>query len=194
MRDGNSITENKGPDAQEDYTPVDPALDDRDDGRSEQQSLDVEDEGTEGPGGGDTMKEALDEFLAALAATAGDKRSADVEGFTPSAFKDLQEAYNAGVRDGRIGLVREIQPAIYAMAVTMETTEPAPAKVSLPDHLAWIRPGARADYHGIINGPVSSPDMEVLEEPYKLGSQLVTRLKGKAGVVNILALSPAGKE
>lgn len=57
---------------------------------------------------------------------------------------------------------------------------------------SWIVPGALADYHARIGGPVTSPSCRILCKPLHLGGQtLVVNIEGVAGFVACAALTPS---
>jgi hypothetical protein len=64
-------------------------------------------------------------------------------------------------------------------------------EATLPRKHAWIKPDAKADYHSIIDGPVTQPNMTVRVEPQIMCGSWVTWLEGKSGCVACDALTPA---
>jgi len=50
--------------------------------------------------------------------------------------------------------------------------------------------GDRVDYHSIIGGPVTIANTAVESEPWDLCGSLVVKIEGKAGGVDIDALTP----
>jgi hypothetical protein len=63
-------------------------------------------------------------------------------------------------------------------------------RLTLPPN--WIRPGARADYHSVIGGPVTKPGLTVVSDPQLLGGHTwVVWLDGVRGCVAIEAITEA---
>jgi hypothetical protein len=56
----------------------------------------------------------------------------------------------------------------------------------------WIKPGMKVDYHEIISGPVTQPNVTVMEGPELLGGHTwVVWLRGISGCVAVAACTPA---
>lgn len=60
----------------------------------------------------------------------------------------------------------------------------------LPD---WIGLGLRVDYHALIGGPVTKPDLEITALQRGASGRWVAWLKGHRGCVACEALSPVGE-
>ena len=57
---------------------------------------------------------------------------------------------------------------------------------------AWMRPGALADFHSRVAGPITHPARLITSEPWRLGSgDWVIKLDGIVGCVSVDAITPA---
>lgn len=58
-----------------------------------------------------------------------------------------------------------------------------------------MKPSDRVDYHGIIGGPVTKPNLVVRCDPYiDCAGQEVVFVSGVSGCVSVKALTPAREE
>ncbi len=57
---------------------------------------------------------------------------------------------------------------------------------------AWIKPGAIANFHSRIGGPITQPARLITSEPWQLDSgDWVIKLEGTLGAVSVDMISPS---
>jgi hypothetical protein len=56
---------------------------------------------------------------------------------------------------------------------------------------AWLKPGARVDYHAMVGGPVTLAGAVVRSGPHRICGHWSVWLEGKASCVDIEACTPA---